>query len=141
MTLKCKMSVLCKLPHLLYYTLERPDPIQNVTVEDQGSRWALITWNIPYNGNSEIMGYIIYIRNVEDDSDFVPVTTSTGIGKRQAMPSQYTTTITSYNVTEDILPAMQYQFSVVACNELGCAEEFGQPSPTVRAGEERKHKS
>ena len=83
------------------------------------------------------MGYIVYIRNVEDDSDFVPVTTSTGIGKRQTMPSQYTTTSTSYNVTEDILPAMQYQFSVVACNELGCGE-LGQPSPTIRAGEDRK---
>ena len=121
---------------MFYYTLERPDPIQNVTVEDQGSRWAFITWNIPYSGNSEIMGYIVYIRS---DSDFVPVTTSTG-GKRQAMPLQYTTTNTSYNVTEDILPAMQYQFIVVACNELGCGE-MGQPSPTVRAGEERKHKS
>ena len=120
----------------VYYTLERPDPIQNVTVEYQGSRWAFITWNIPYNGNSEIIGYIVYIRNVEG-SAFVPVTTSTGIGKRQTMPSQYTTTSTSYNVTDDILPAMQYQFSVVACNELGCGE-LGQPSPTIRAGEERK---
>ena len=86
------------------------------------------------------MGYIVYIRNVEGDSDFVPVATSTGIGKRQTMPSQYTTTSTNYNVTEDILPTMQYQFSVVACNELSCGE-LGQPSPTVHAGEERKHKS
>ena len=46
----------------LYYTLERPDTIENVTVEDQGNRWAFITWNIPYNGNSEIMGYIVYIK-------------------------------------------------------------------------------
>ena len=119
------------------YTLERPDPIQNITIEDQGSRWAFITWNVPYNGNSEIMGYIVYIRNVEGDSDFAPVTTSTSIGKRQAMPLQYTTTSSSYNITEDILPAMQYQFSVVACNELGCGE-LGQPSPTVRAGKECK---
>ena len=125
---------------LLYYTLERPDAIENVTVEDQGSRWALITWNVPYNGNSEIMGYIVYIKNVDSGSDFVQVTTSTGMGKRQTMSSQYTTTSTSYNVTGDILPAMQYQFSVVACNELGCGE-LGQPSPTVLTDEERKHKS
>ena len=124
---------------MFYYTLERPDPIENVTVEDQGSRWAFITWNISHNGNSEIMGYIVYIRNVESDSNFVPVT-STGIRKRQTMLLQYTTTNTSYNVTEDILPTMQYQFSVVACNELGCGV-LGQPSPTIRAGEERKHKS
>ena len=56
------------------------------------------------------------------------------------MSSQYTTTSTSYNVTEDILPTMQYQFSVVACNELGCGE-LGQASPTVRTDEDRKHKS
>ena len=125
---------------LLYYTLERPDAIENVTVEDQGSRWAFITWNIPYNGNSEIMGYIIYIKNVDNGLDFVQVTTSTGMGKRQTMSSQYTTTSTSYNVTEDILPAIEYQFTVVACNELGCGE-LGQPSPTVLTDEERKHKS
>ena len=86
------------------------------------------------------MGYIVYIKNVESDSDFVQVTTSTGMGKRQTMSSQYTTISTSYNITEDILPAMQYQFTVVACNELGCGE-LGQPSQIIRAGEERKHKS
>ena len=125
---------------MFYHTLERPDAVETITVEDQGSRWAFTTWNIPYSGNSEIMGYIVYIRNVESNSDFVPITTSTGIGKRQVMPSQYTTTSNSYNITEDILPAMQYQFSVVACNGLGCGI-LGQPSPTVRTGEERKHKS
>ena len=122
----------------LYYTLERPDAIENITFEDQGSRWVFMTWNIPYNGNSEIMGYIVYIKDVESDSDFVQVTTSTGMGKRQTMSSQYTTTSISYNVTEDILPAMQYQFAVVACNELGYGD-LGQPSPTVHTDEERKH--
>ena len=126
--------------YLLYYTLERPDAVEKITVEDQGSRWVFMAWNFPYNGNSEIMGYIVYIKNVESDSDFVKVTTSTGMGKRQTMSSQYTTTSTSYNVTEDILPAMQYQFTVIACNELGCGE-LGQPSPTIRTDEERKHKS
>ena len=125
---------------MFYHTLEKPDAVETITVEDQGSRWAFTTWNIPYSGNSEIMGYIVYIRNVESNSDFVPVTTSTDTKKRQVMPSQYTTTSTSYNVTEDILPAMQYQFSVVACNELGCGI-LGQPSPIVYTGEERKHKA
>ena len=119
-------------------TLERPDAIENVTVEDQGSRWVLVTWNVPYNGNSEIMGYIVYIRNVESDSDFVQVTTSDGMGKRQTMSSQYTTSSTSYNVTEDILPVMLYQFTVAACNELGCGE-LGQPSPTLHTNEGSKH--
>ena len=120
------------------YTLERPDPIENVTVEDLGSRWALVTWNVPYNGNSEIMGYIVYIKNVQSDSDFMPVISSASVGKRQAMSSQITTTSTSYNVTENILPAMLYQFTAVACNELGYGE-LVQPSSTILTGEERKH--
>ena len=123
---------------MLYYTLERPDPIQNVTVEALGSRWAFVTWSIPYNGNSEIMGYIVYIRNVQRDSNFIPVMPSSNMGKRQTMSSQFTTTSTSYNVTEHILPAMLYQFTAVACNELGCGE-LGQPSPTILTGEEGKY--
>ena len=54
------------------------------------------------------------------------------------MSSQFTTTSTSYNVTENILPAMLYQFTAVACNELGCGE-LGQPSPAMLTGEECKH--
>ena len=124
---------------ICHYILERPDPIQNVTVEDLGSRWVLVTWNVPYNGNSEIMGYIVYISNVDSDSDFTPVnTSSTSVGKRQIMSSQFTTTSTSYNVTEDILPFMRYQFTAVACNELGCGE-LGQPSLIVRTDQEGKY--
>ena len=80
----------------------------------------------------------MYIKNVGSDSDFTPVTSSASVGKRQAVSSQITTTSTSYNVTENILPAMLYQFTAVACNELGCGE-LGQPSSTNRTGEERKH--
>ena len=79
----------------------------------------------------------MYIKSVGSDSDFMPATSSTSVGKRQAMSSQITTTSTSYNVTENILPAMLYQFTAVACNELGCGE-LGQPSSTILTGEERK---
>ena len=83
------------------------------------------------------MGYIVYIKNVQSDSDFMPVISSTNVGKRQAMSSQITTTSTSYNMTENILPAILYQFTAVACNELGCGE-LGQPSSTILTDEERK---
>ena len=84
------------------------------------------------------MGYIVYIKNVQSDSDFMPVISSASVEKRQAMSSQIITTSTSYNVTENILPAMLYQFTAVACNELGCGE-LGQPSSAILTGEERKH--
>ena len=84
------------------------------------------------------MGYIVYIKNVQSDSDFMPVISSASVGKRQATCSLITTTSTSYNVTENILPAMLYQFTAVACNELGCGE-LGQPSSTILIGEERKY--
>ena len=121
---------------MLYFTLERPDPIHNISVQSLGTRWALITWNIPYNGNSEIMRYIVCIMNIQDNTTTTVVVPSDSMRKRQAMssPTMY------YNVTENILPAMLYQLTVVACNELGCGE-LGQPSLTVRTNEERKHYS
>ena len=118
----------------ILYTLERPDLIQNVTVQAMGSHWALIVWGVPYNGNSEIMEYIVYIRNVQSDTIFTVDISSDSMRKRQAMSSH----IISYNVTENILPAMLYQFTVVACNELGCGE-LGQPSPTILTDEDCKH--
>ena len=90
-------------------------------------------WNAPYNGNSEIMGYIVYINNLDSNSGFVQANISSV--KRQAMSSEFTTTSTSYNVTENILPFTRYQFSVVACNELGCGA-LGQPSPDIQTNPE-----
>ena len=121
----------------MYYTLERPDAIQNVTVQDQGSRWVLVEWDVPYNGNDEIDGYIVYLRNVDTSSDFIQVGTSAGNMRKRLTYSQLTTTGTNYNITEGILPAMQYQFTAVACNQLGCGE-LAEPPQTVRTIEERK---
>ena len=99
-----------------------------------GSHWVLVTWSVPYNGNSEIMGYIVFIKNVQSDAIFTVDISSNNMRKRQTMSSP----TMSYNVTENILPAMLYQFTVVACNELGCGQQ-GQPSVTVHTDEERKH--
>ena len=80
------------------------------------------------------MGFIVYIRNVRSGSNFTVAVSSDSIRKRQIMSSPNI----SYNFTDNILPAMLYQFIIVACNELGCGE-LGQPSPTVHTNEERKH--
>ncbi|XP_065904076.1 cell adhesion molecule DSCAM-like [Dysidea avara] len=101
----------------LVTVLERPDPT-NVIIMDYGSRYVYLQWDIPYNGNSYIMGYNLYIRFVNTNSDFTLVMTSSSMGKRQA--NMFTTTANSYNVTVQILPFMRYQFAVVACNELEC---------------------
>ena len=99
---------------------------------DQGSRWVYIQWDIPYDGNSDIMGYNVYIRFVDTNSDFTLVLTSYSMGKRQA--NMFTTTTNSYNVTEQILPFMRYQFAVVACNELGCGDlELAGPSQIMHS--------
>ena len=118
------------------HIVERPDPIENVSVQDMGSRWVLITWSVPYNGNSEIMEYIIYIINVQSNAIFIANVSSDSMRNRQAMSSP----TMSYNVTENILPAMLYQFTIVACNELGCGE-LGQPSITGPTVLERKYNS
>ena len=129
----CTLTV-CK--YYVHYTLERPDPIHNISVQSLGTRWVLIEWSIPYNGNSEIMGFIVYIRNVQSGSNFTCTVSvsSDSIRKRQIMSSP---TII-HNFTEYILPAMAYQFIIVACNELGCGE-LGQLFSTILTDEERKH--
>ena len=80
------------------------------------------------------MGYIIYIRNVQSNAIFTANVSSDSMRKRQTMSSP----TMSYNVTENILPAMLYQFIVVACNELGCGE-LGQPLMTGSTVPERKY--
>ena len=98
---------------------------------DQSSRWVYLQWDIPYDGNSDIMGYNVYIRFVDTNPDFTLVMTSSRMGKRQA--NMFTTTSNSYNVTNQILPFMRYQFAVVACNELGCGDlEAAGPSTINR---------
>lgn len=84
------------------------------------------------------MGYIVYIDNLDSGSGFMQVnTSSTTMAKRQIMSAQLTTTSTRYNVTQNILPFTRYQFSVVACNELGCGE-LGQSSPEIQTNSECK---
>ena len=119
---------------MLFCIIERPDPIDDVSVQAMGSRWVFIEWSVPYNGNSEIMGYIVYIRNVQNGSNFTIPISSDSMRKRQTMSSP----TMSYNVTENILPVMLYQFITVACNELGCGK-LGQPSLTIVTNEDRKH--
>ncbi|XP_065918563.1 hemicentin-1-like isoform X2 [Dysidea avara] len=110
--------------------LERPDPISVINIENIGSRWVFIQWDIPYDGNNDIIGYNVYIRFVESNSNFIQVMISSNGKRRQA--SMFTTATNSYNVTEQIMPFMRYQFAVVACNELGCGDfELVQPSTII----------
>ena len=100
-----------------------------------GSRWVYIQWFIPYDGNSDIIGYNVYIRLVDTSSDFTLVMPSSSMGKRQA--NMFTTTTNSFNVTEQILPFMRYQFAIVTCNELGCGDvELAGPSTINRTLQE-----
>ena len=118
----------------LLHIIETPDPTEIVTIVAVGSRWALIEWNVHYNGNSEIIRFIVYIRNVRNNISPTVVVSSDSVRKIQAMSSP----TMSYNVTKNILPAMLYQFTVVACNNLGCGE-LGQLSQTILTSEERKY--
>jgi len=97
-------------------------------------------WDIPYDGNSDIIGYNVYIRFVESNSNFMQVITSSNGKKRQA--NMLTTTMNSFNVTEQIMPFMRYQLATVACNELGCGDlELAQPSTIVSTQPDSKYNS
>jgi len=111
--------MICKSTVQKFYLTERPDPT-NVSIADQGSQWVYLQWDVPYDGNGDIMGYNVYIRFLDTDSNFTLVMTSSNVVKRQA--NMFTSTTNSYNATEQIIPFMRYQFAVVACNELGCGD-------------------
>jgi len=123
----------------LHYNIsERPDSVQDVTIKDKGSQWVLIQWTVPNDRNSEIVGYNVYTKSVDSDSNFTLIRTPSTTRKRQA--NMFTTTTNSYNVTQNILPFMIYQFIVVACNELGCGDvELAQPSPVFHSLSEGIH--
>ena len=72
-----------------------------------------LQWSPPaFIGNSDILGYNIYKRVVDNQNTLQHVQTSSS--------SPYTTTTTMLNITSGIMPYTKYEFAVEACNMIGC---------------------
>ena len=146
-TFQCSFSVTPPLP---LYT-EVPDAPFNVTITNNSQRSQVLSWVAPFDGNRPITQYVIYVsssrqpnltqihpplgggrtghQTAGDSTDPVPSVTVTG---------DPTTVIVS-----DLIPFVEYSYTVEAVNELG-RSDMSQPSPFVRteaAGESTSRKS
>ena len=95
----------------------------NVQVVSYTAWSVYLHWTPGYNGNSDILGYNLYMNEADSGSyKLVDVGVS----------SVYTTNGTSLNITSGILPYTRYQFRVTACNALGCSNiTAGAPSTPI----------
>jgi len=110
---------------------ERPDPPEDVTAFNTGSRWIALRWTSTFDGNRPVLGFMVYICDVNNSGNFTLVTNltaSTLMTKGNSF---------MYNVSgEDVvLPFTQYSFRVVSCNEIGCSEQ-SPDSPVVLTGQD-----
>ena len=98
-----------------------------MNVAQIAARSVLVRWEPGFDGNSSILGYNVYQRNLDNDTtgDYVPVATPSGVGV-------YTTTSTMYNVSMGISPFTQYAFVVEVCNVVGCSNRTASPSSPIR---------
>ena len=103
---------------------EVPDPPVSVTVFDIGTRWLALRWTPTFDGNRPITSFVIYRQNINQTSSFM------SLGTLQASNLMFRDGNFMYNVTTDILPFTNYNFTVRTCNVLGCGN-VSQPSPTV----------
>ena len=86
-----------------------------------GVHWLALQWTPAFNGNRPITSFIIYI-NVT--SHFMP------IGTLDVDSLMFHEGSFRSNISEGIIPFNNYQFSVQACNILGCGN-VSSPSPTT----------
>ena len=81
-----------------------------------------MSWQPAFDGNRDILGYQIYVRDSDDViSDFIQIGTEL-----------YTTNDTYYDVI-GLIPYTKYEFIILACNMIGCTlQEITTPTNPIR---------
>ena len=105
--------------HIHWLYTEKPAPPLDLLIVSFTARSVYLQWRPPtFTGFTNILGYNINLRNVDLNTDFQPVQSdSTG---------SYTTTALMYNITSGLTPYTTYEFTIAACNKVGCS---GSASP------------
>jgi len=111
------------LPLFLIFT-EVPDQPIYVMVFATGARWLALQWTPTFDGNRRIASFIIYQQDINVTSSFMPV------GMLEVGSLMFRNGNFRYNILEAIIPFNNYQFTVQACNVLGCGN-VSSPSPTA----------
>ena len=88
-----------------------PNAPGNVAVSENGTRHQIVTWDTPFDGNSPITGYQVFISS-DRNSTILQIFPPSG------MPQATLITNTRINVT-DLIPFVTYQYAVSARNNIG----------------------
>ena len=136
-------------PPLPLYT-EVPDAPFNVTITDNSLRSQVLSWVAPFDGNRPITQYVIYVSSSRQ-SNLTQIHPPLGGGrtKRQTtgdstdpVPSVTVTGDPTTVIVSDLIPFVEYSYTVEAVNEMG-RSDMSQPSPSVRteaAGESEEER-
>ena len=107
------------------FLAERPDPPINVAAMT-GPLSVVLRWTPTFDGNRDVLGFMLYSRNVNTSG---PVVLVAHISVSEAVPAGNSY---MYNITGvTIQPFTQYTFRVVSCNVIGCSDQSSE-SPVVQ---------
>ena len=133
----CLYAVLTHLHSLLY--AEMPDAPVNATITSNTQRSQLLSWVVPFDGNRPITQNIIYF-NSSRQPNLTQIHPPLGGGRtRRQTTGGSTDPVPSVTLTGDLtsvivsnlIPFVEYSYTVAAVNELG-RSDMSQPSPSVR---------
>ena len=106
----------------------------DVMVFNMGARWLALRWTPAFDGNRPIALFIIYRQDINTTSPFM------AIGMLEVGSLMFRDGSFRYNISEGIIPFNNYQFTVQACNVLGCGN-MSSPSPTAMTLPDSKYSS
>ena len=152
------MRTVCHtFPVFLYRTsspplyTEVPDAPFNVSITNNSQRSQVLSWVAPFDGNRPITQYVIYVSSSRQPN-LTQIHPPLGGGRtRRQTTGDSTDPVPSVTVTDDpttvivsdLIPFVEYSYTVEAVNELG-RSDMSQLSPSVRteaAGESTSRKS
>ena len=134
----------------LVYT-EVPDAPFNVTISNNSQRRQVLSWEAPFDGNRPITQYVIYVSSSRQPN-LTQIHPPLGGGRtRRQTTGDSTDPVPSVTVTDDLttaivsdlIPFVEYSYTVEAINELG-RSDMSQLSPFIQTeadGESTSRKS
>ena len=134
----------------LVYT-EVPDAPFNVAITDNSQRSQVLSWVAPFDGNRPITQYVISVSSSRQPN-LTQIHPPLGGGRtRRQTTGDSTDRVPSVTMTDDpttvivsdLIPFVEYSYTVEAVNELG-RSDMSQPSPFIQtesAGESTSRKS
>ena len=113
---------------------ELPDPPENVTIFNIGTRWLAMRWTPTFNGNRPVLRFILYIRNESTSAESSSFMAVANLSSSEVMSRG---NAFMFNVSREgvVFPFTRYSSRVVSCNEIGCSEQ-SQNSNTIQTDED-----